>query len=158
MGSSCKANGEVCTKCCEAIHIIKTKSLVDVIKGNAKSRPSSSDLGFVMRYWHSISAEEAEYINPHPFLSGAFRQFADDDGFAFFRCDWLTKEGCGCYFNRPSVCRGYPAYEGELSFIQRTLEAFPDGEYTENCKPFNKMRKNAVIFNKNQVEGEKCGG
>lgn len=129
----CVIDGRVCTKCCEAIHVLEDPRL-DLVFSGKFSIKGGPDWDFIIRYWRPITPEEAEYINPFPFKNLDFA--ADADQYQFFRCAWASPNGCRCYDRRPPVCRGYPDYPNyHLHQIKFIAEHWPDGEYVKGCPP-----------------------
>jgi Fe-S-cluster containining protein len=140
--AECIINGRRCTACCQAIHVPNSHLLQQAING----APIGGDYDFLQKYWRQISAEEAERINPYPFQRDWFRRGADDGSVLFFECSWVTPDGCGCYENRPKVCRNYPTY-----LDINALNVTPDGEYAEGCPPWLEAK---VMVRRDQIINE----
>ena len=95
-----------CGNCCRAIPIDFTK----------KELPDDASRDFVRRHWKGISRKRAfEVISSFSGLSSKslwFRINNDNRKKRWYACDCLDEKTnlCGCYENRPPVCRGFPFY------------------------------------------------
>lgn len=109
-----KGSCNLCGRCCEAIALRDDWTRLENYQGGG-------DRGFVAKHWKPISKEEATKVNAYLLSNPNFQAYN------FYTCDWFDKEKriCSHHEERPSVCRDYPWYGGQV----RTDEVF----YSEDC-------------------------
>lgn len=131
----CIVDGKRCSKCCEVLTIIESKSF---------------------REWRSYSRRYGypdDFSNEHK-LPHLVRKISKrrakkknaklvkrvNNSQSYFTCKNFTGFGCGDYENRPATCSKYPYYGKTISEWEDTDEFKAGGLYHKDCTYFIELK------------------